>query len=247
MTAGKRSAPHQAFLDLKPPEPDLDHILRSPANADAIDRLSAWQDWPTSWLAVVGPVQSGLSTLAGAFCEASGAVLTDGGQVSAASPDEIDRLAWQGAAVDDAETISDGLALMALLNRAEERGQPIVLFAKQPPVDLVLQPPDVMSRLRAMPVVEIGPPDDGLMRARLETAFRQRFIFLPDGVADILLSRLPRRYAEIERIADRVHRAMSDQRRGLSVALAKEILAEGPGTGELFETLDRNDEREPDD
>lgn len=237
--------PRQGMLDLQPCEPDLDHILRSPANADAIERLSDWENWPTHWLAVLGPPASGLTTLARAFCQASGAMAVDGDALSAASAAEIDTLASSGAAVDRADAVTDGPALMALLNRAEERGRPVVLFTQRAPADYQLRPADLVSRLRSMPVVEIAPPDDALMRARLEAAFRERFIFMPDGVAELLLSRLPRRYAEIGRIVDRLNRAMSDQRRGLSVALAKEILAEGPGTGELFEAVDKSDERDP--
>ncbi len=241
------SFPRQGMLDLQPRGPDLDHILRSPTNADAIERLSDWENWPTHWLAVLGPPSSGLTTLARAFCQASGAMIVNGNALSKASAAEIDTLASSGAAVDRAETVTDGPALMALLNRAEERGRPVVLFTPRPPAAFQLQPADLVSRLRSMPVVEIGPPDDALMRARLEAAFRERFIFMPDGVAELLLSRLPRRYAEISRIVDRLNRAMSDQRRGLSVALAKEILAEGPDTGELFEAVDKSDERDPED
>jgi len=241
------SFPRQGMLDLQPRDPDLDHILRSPANADAIERLSDWENWPTHWLAVLGPPASGLTTLARAFCQASGAVAVDGSELSAAGPAEIEALALTGAAVDRAETVTDGPTLMALLNRAEERGRPVVLFTQRPPADYQLRPADLVSRLRSMPVVEIAPPDDALMLARLEAAFRERFIFMPDEVAELLLSRLPKRYAEIGRIVDRLNRAMSDQRRGLSVALVKEALAEGPDTGELFEAVDKSDERDPED
>lgn len=231
--------PGQATLDLSlDRDAEKEPFIESEANRVVLDRLREWSSWPSLWLAVVGPERSGLTTLARQFAKKSGFTFVSGQSLNSDDRDRLDGLARTGAAIDDADCVSDGYGLMALLNRCDEYGRPAVLFSHTLPSQISLDPADLRSRLRAISVVEIEPPDDRLMSKLLMRSLKERFVFLPDKVEELLLSRLPRSYAVIEDYVERLVVAMSRDGRGLSVALAKEVLAQGPSSRDLFTDLD---------
>lgn len=217
-------AQRQFSLDFPAAEPGLDDLIEGAANAAALARLRRWPDWPDVWLAVTGPPKAGLTVLARAFADRYGLALLRGAALAGADMAAIDALARRGVVLDDADGLGDGAVLLQLLNAAREHERPVVLFAHTRPADWDLRPRDVMSRLRAMAVVEIAAPDEAMMRARLSTALRQRFIFLGEDVSHFLVMRLARSYADVEAVAERIDRTMRARQRELTVALAREVL-----------------------
>lgn len=226
----------QGSLDLTSDADGDGDFIVSEANRGVWERLESWQSWPSPWLAVVGPGRSGLSRLAERTVSQNGFRFLTASQLSGLGSAELDAMSKDGIVLDDADLVSNGHALMAALNRTDEYGRPAILFSHSLPSSLDIDPPDLRSRLKSMSVVEIAPPDDELFRSLLVRALKQKFVFLPDPVADHLLSRLPRSYAVIDDIVERLVRAMSREGRGLSLNLAKSVLADGPGTQDLFQS-----------
>ena len=95
--------------------------------------------------------------------------------------------------------------------------------------------PDLASRLRAIPVVALGQPDDDLLRAMFAHVLAERQLAVPQRLQAYLLDRLPRTGAALWDAAARLDRlalASGGQvTRGIAAAVAGD--AEGDGAGAM--------------
>lgn len=211
MSADGRGPLGQLPLELpSTPRFGREDFLPADSNHAALAMIERWPDWPDRVLLMIGPPGAGKSHLLAIWASRAGALRAD-----PAAPPSIEALvaAAPGAiAIDDADRVGDETALFHLLNFAiEHRAFVLMTMARSPrPEDFRL--PDLLSRLRRAPVVEIGAPDDGLMRAVLEKLFRDRQLAVePPALA----------YAAL-----RLERSL-DAARAFVAALDREALARG--------------------
>ena len=87
-----------------------------------------------------------------------------------------------------------------------------------------------------MTAVEIGPPEDSLLRALLARMLADRLLRLPESVQDWLVQRLPRTTAALHDAVERLHAASLDQRRNVTVPFAAQVLADMLATDEISGT-----------
>ena len=216
--------PLQLSLDFPQPAPTLDALAVSPSNAGAIARLKQTRDWPLAAMALVGPPRSGLTTLAHAWAiQFSGRVVTPD-LFEAMPADALEGLAAGCTAIDPADPLRDEPRLLSMINQTAARGGRLLLTANHPPSHWQVVQKDLRSRLRAMPVAEITPPDDAMMRARLASAFARHYFRLPEDVASYLVLRLPRSYSGLEDYVTRLAGTVTASGRELTVPLAREVL-----------------------
>ena len=103
--------------------------------------------------------------------------------------------------------LADEHALFHLLNRVRAERGSALLVGRRAPQHWGLSTPDLVSRLRLSPVVEIGPPDDALFRAILAKLFNDRQLAVDASVIDYLALRLDR---SVDRARDVVARLDSE-------------------------------------
>jgi chromosomal replication initiation ATPase DnaA len=181
----------QLALDLAgAPSFDEESFLASPSNRTALAMIARWPHWPDPTLLLVGPAGAGKSHLCAIFERRSGALRVDPAAI--ASPHS---LAWApppAAILDGLEAVEDETALFHLMNFLRESGAGLLIAARRPPAAETFALPDLLSRLRRAPVVEIGAPDDDLIRAVLEKLFRDRQLLVDPGLVDYVALRLER-------------------------------------------------------
>ncbi len=218
----------QGRLDLQLPDTQAarGEVFRSAANEDAFDRLALWPHWPSPWLGVVGPRYCGLTTMAVDFAARTGVMSVHGHDFDALDEAELAPLARGGVAIDDAHVVQNGMHLLRLMNAAQETGGTVVLFAHSRPGGWEIDPPDLVSRLRATPIVEIAPPDLALMAMRLRAAARAQFIHMDGEVARYFALRLARRYGLIEPVIRITRDTLAETGHRLTTALARNVLAQ---------------------
>lgn len=166
-------------------------FLVGAANAAAIAAIDAWPDWPAPVLLLAGPVGSGKTHLVNIWCAASGAAAV---AASMLSESDVEALVGHGAvAIEDLHAGPlDEAALFHLLNRARERNAPVLLTSRLWASALSIRLPDLASRLRAARPVELGEPDDDLLRRVLVKLFADRQIAVDPGVVDYVALRMER-------------------------------------------------------
>lgn len=171
-----------------------DDFLVTPSNAAAVAMIDRYPDWPHYGAVLVGDAGSGKSHLLEVWRQASGARLVTAGQLSAEAPD---RLLETGAlAIDEAPGAAlDERALFHLLNVARQTGGHVLIASETDPAHWAVQLPDLASRLRALPVARLDPPDDALLRGVLVKHFADRQIAVEEPVISYLMLRMPRSLA----------------------------------------------------
>lgn len=197
-------------------------FLVSDCNRDAFEWIGRWPDWPSPALVLHGPSGSGKTHLAHLWCERAGATLTGGAAIDGMAPSDAPALA-----IDDAERAQEE-PLLHLYNGALERGATLLLTLPAPPASLLMALPDLASRLRALPVVGIAPPDDALLGAVLVKHFADRQIRVAPGVIAYLVARIERSFAAAASVAARLDDAALSAARPITIKLAREVLEE-PG------------------
>jgi chromosomal replication initiation ATPase DnaA len=171
----------------------------------ALTALRKWKAWPEGQLALVGAPFAGRTRLARLWAADAGAALVSGEALAAADIAEISNLSFGALAVDDADEAS-GLKLLAALNLCRERGAPILVTGQGEPAGWFGQPPDLRSRLAAIPVAEIGDPDDETLAARLQEEAARRHLNLPVESVNYLANRMPRSWQAVASVADQIER-----------------------------------------
>ncbi len=180
------AAPRQLVLDLAHRQAlGAEDFLVSRSNAAAVELIDRWPDWPHPACVVVGPEGAGKSHLANVWRLRSGAshvgarLLSDAAVAAAAERSAI--------VVEDLDRgIGEERALFHLLNRARESALSVLLTSRSAPGDLAVDVPDLRSRLRALPVVELHAPDEALLKAVLVKLFCDRQLNVEPAVIDYL-------------------------------------------------------------
>jgi chromosomal replication initiation ATPase DnaA len=219
------AAPRQLVLDLSHRQAlGEEDFLVSRSNAAAVELIDRWPDWAHPASIVVGPEGSGKSHLANVWRLRSGAdaisaaALTDA--FTAALPD-------RGAVVveDLDRGIGEEQALFHLLNRARENKLSVLMTSRVAPGDLSVRIPDLRSRLRALPVAALNPPDEPLLKAVLVKLFCDRQLNVEPAVIDYLSLRMERSMRAAALVVAAVDRLALATHRKVTRPLAAEALA----------------------
>ncbi len=185
----------------------------SASNESAYDLISAWPNWPKRNLMLVGPSGSGKTHLAAIWSHmVSATVVTAADLTSDAVPGLAEHAALVIEDLPGAEL--DDTVLFHLLNLLNEHRRSLLItttdFSSSWPVKL----PDLASRLRAVPVIELGRPDEPLLRAVLVKLFADRQLAVEETVVSFLLTRMERSIADARRLVELIDRkALSDKSR----------------------------------
>jgi chromosomal replication initiation ATPase DnaA len=201
----------------------------SPTNAEAIAALDAWPAWHGGCLALVGPEGGGKSHLARDWAHRTGAVVIEG-ELPAFS-----HLDGGLVLLEDADRLASHEMLFHLINRAGAPGAGLLLTARTAPQSWPTAVPDLRSRLNALPVAEIRPPDDIVLEGVLRKFFRERSIRPADDVYPYLLRRIERSVPAALDIVARLDEAADAEQREITRLLARQILENEGETLNLFE------------
>ena len=219
--------PQQLRLELRRPAPyrRRDFVV-SPSNEQAVRTLDAWPNWHAGLLALVGPEGAGKSHLARAWARRVGAATVCTRDIGAADlaaligkpvlVENADARPDHGAAVDE--------ALFHLINMAGETGGGLLLTARTAPSAWASALPDLRSRLNAMPVATILPPDDAVLEGVLRKFFREHHILPGEDLIAYLVRRIERSVPKALEVVQRLDEAADEEQRPVTRALARQIL-----------------------
>lgn len=222
-----RAQPRQLALTLPHAESlARDDFLEGPGNRAALALIDAWPDWPNPTVMLVGDTGSGKSHLASIWAKRSGARAVAARNLAIETVP--DALATGALVVEDIEpSIVDQAALFHLLNLAREQSADLLLTARTPPSGWTLLIKDLASRLRAVPLVQLAPPDDQLLRALIVKFCADRQLMVDESVVSYLLPRIERSFVAARRAVERLDAEALRRGRPITRALAVEVLRDG--------------------
>jgi chromosomal replication initiation ATPase DnaA len=217
------SARRQLAFDL-PHRPALqaEDFLISDSNRAAADVVDRWPDWSHASLLVVAPPRAGKSHLANVWRLKSGAARLEAGALGEGDVAKANC----ALLIEDLDGgISDERILFHLLNLVRERKLSMLLTSRTPPGELAVALADLRSRLRALPLVTIAPPDAALLQAVLVKHFADRQLTVEPRVVSYIALHIERSMEAAARVVAEIDRAALASHRRVTRALAAEILA----------------------
>ncbi|MAK98621.1 MAG: ATPase [Citromicrobium sp.] len=201
----------QIALPLPPArEGDPEHIVIGTANAGVVEALRAPASWPFRTAILRGPPRSGTSLL-GRWFEHAGL----------------------GETIDPADAI-DETALFHRWNRAQEEGTALLLIPGTAPWEIAL--PDLRSRLGAALALEIGAPDDQMMRNLILSHAERRGLMLGEESLAYVIPRMTRSFEAAERFVAAVDRLALERQSRPTRNLCRDALEsiDGPAQARLI-------------
>jgi len=215
----------------------FDDLAITEANRNAFETIRRWQSWQSSALCLIGPVKSGLGIAARLWAKEASARLVSAREFDTLEIGAVEAMTRENSVLDLADKVTNESHLLTLLNLTKANGKYVLLTARVSGANWNCASPDLRSRLEAMPVAEIFPPDEAMISARLRASFKQRYIKLGENTIEYLAIRLPRSYEAIEDYVARLDQAISDTGRAPTINLARDVIEDGLSTRKLFDDM----------
>ncbi len=193
-------------------------FVTSRSNEAALVLIQAWPSWPAPTLTIHGPAGCGKTHLGHVFQEKVG-----DSALFLTAPTTLPDLPEKPVLILD-EPHLDETAFFHLLNRVKNDGGALLILSRTAPARWSVTLPDLASRLKAVPSVEVAAPDDALLAAVLVKHFADRQIHVTSGVIDYVLKHSERSFAAAGDIVDRLDRAALAQGRAITIPLVRQIL-----------------------
>jgi len=218
--------PNQLAFDL-PAKPALgrEDFFVSPANANAVAMVEAWNTWPNHKLALVGPSGAGKTHLAHVWAELASARI-----VSATALPQLDipELASRNIALEDVAMIAGNpqaeTALFHLHNLALAQNHSLLITADLAPARWGLTLPDLKSRMESTTSVIIESPDDTLLAAVMMKLFTDRQLSPTPETIPFLIRHIDRSFDMARRVVSALDDAALSQGREINRKLAGDVL-----------------------
>lgn len=185
-------------------------FIVSSSNYRAVEAVDSFPDNAAPFCILYGPEGCGKSHLLTLWRQRTG-------DPEAGMDDADRRLPGDRAAQED---------LFHRYNRTRQAGGGWLLTARTPPSEWNLELPDLVSRLRACPAVEIGQPDDMLLEAVLWKLFADRQIKPPRQIIIYLLKRMERSIAEAEKWVSALDARALAEGRPASLRMIRDMMSE---------------------
>ena len=209
--------PHRAALG-------AEDFLVSDCNIAAVKLVDSWPKWQESAWLLIGPPSSGKTHLARVWQARSGARLLDAKMLDTKFIDEVRE--GTPIVVEDADSSAyDERALFHLLNLAREKQLFVLLSARGAPSRWTISLPDLASRLKAVPIVEIRAPDDALLRMVMLKHFADRQLDVDPKVLEFLALHVDRSLQAAAAAVEAVDRLALGTGRKINRQLVVEALA----------------------
>jgi chromosomal replication initiation ATPase DnaA len=208
--------PHRAALG-------AEDFLVSDCNVAAVKLIDAWPEWTDHVQLLTGPAASGKTHLVRVWQERSGARALSRENFDMAFIE--DQPEGTPLVVEDADRAGyDEKALFHLLNLAREKRLFVLLTGRDDPSRWGTVLPDLLSRLNGVPAVDIGAPDEALLRTVILKQFTDRQLDIDPKVLEFLALRVERSLAAAAAAVEAVDQAALASGRKINRQLVMETL-----------------------
>lgn len=182
-------------------------FMPAPCNLEALAWIDRWPDWNYPALIIYGASGCGKTHLLSLWEQKAGN---------------------RGETIDNAEALFGDrdaeTELFHRFNQAREDKKFLILSMEQPLSRYTITLPDLASRLRAAPAVEVQEPDDiALQGVFLKLCHDRQLTVTPDVIAYIL-PRIERSYDAIRNLVKQIDETSLSEKRAVTIPLVRKII-----------------------
>lgn len=183
------------------PSRDNDGYIVTDANADVDAQLLDWKNWPNNVAILIGPAASGKTAMAEQYLRDSGGRCFE----------ILDRYV--------------GEDLFHLWNLVQEDRKPLLIVASLPVSEWDVELPDLRSRLAASLLIEIGPPDEAMLKGLFHKFFAARGLAISEDASSYLARRMDRNYQDVQLLAQKMDNLATEQKKSITRRVAQDALS----------------------
>lgn len=201
-------------------------FLVAPCNNEAVALVDSWPAWTDIICYLYGPSASGKTHLLDIWARKAKADVVCASRVGRdLTPHEL--VKFSALALDNLDRLDPAAQdiLFHIINEARSLNMPMLFAARVAPQALKLNLPDLVSRLRALPAIAMGEPDDSLLRGLLSKLLKDRQLSCAPHVVNFIVDRIERDCASVKNLVVRLDEMSLAEKRPLTRALAAEALA----------------------
>ena len=220
-----------------------DDFIKSPCNAEALEMIEQWPNWPQFALCIYGPEHCGKTHLAHIFSEVVSQKRNRPFPVPQIEAEAINNGIVRHLfdydsclIVENLQADIDEEAIFHLFNTYRNQGGCILFTSLLPPARIGFNLPDLASRLNMLPAIGISEPDDDLLSALIIKLFGDRQITVPLEVVHYILMNAQRSFAYINRLVEEIDNISMSYKRAISIPIVKDAMQtlQNIRQGELF-------------
>ena len=128
--------------------------------------------------------------------------------------------------LEDIHAPVDEQALFHLLNRIKADNGFILMTSETAPAGWGLKLPDLITRLKALPCVQIQPPGEELMRAVLLKQFADRQLNVAPEVIAYILKNMERSFGALSYVVRKADELSLEKKQAVTIPLIRRVLDE---------------------
>ncbi len=201
-----------------------DELVVSKSNAAAVSMIDGWPQWPANFMILAGPPGSGKSHLASIWAARAGALRITACEL----PDATGALSAGANVLIDGigEIAFDETGLFHLINAMRQDGGYLLITTRSWPSSWKIALPDLLSRVKSAPTIEIAEPDDLLLSGVILKLFADRQLIVEPNVVSYLVSRIERSLDTAQSVVARLDKAALESKSRITRQLAATVLTE---------------------
>ena len=213
----------QLILDLRSiPYMGKNDYFVSDVNKEAVTWLDDWPNWTTFGFIVCGPLGSGKSHLAQVLKTLSHGCIIEAKDVSDQNINQLSEkkcLIIENIELFTSETLLFHLYIMLLENKNN-----LMITSKLTMSQISFELPDLKSRLLSLPQVNLGFPDDRLLKNLLIKQFLDKGILVEMDVIDYLIKRIDRSFEAISKLVSKIDFKSLEKAKKITIPFIKNTI-----------------------
>jgi chromosomal replication initiation ATPase DnaA len=198
-------------------------FIPSASNETALRMLQTWPEQGSGTALLFGPAASGKTHLAQCWAARVGAVTLDAALLGTVTSEQL----WGDAhyaVLENIDSVRDEAALFHLLRHTELHKLALLMTARSDAKQLPFTLPDLRSRLLALPVAELQPPDETLLEGFLMKYFSDRQLRVEGDVISYIAKRVERSFASAASVAEAIERASTEAKREITIPFVRSFI-----------------------
>ena len=212
----------QLLLNLRTfPSMGREEYIVSSINKDAVIWLDVWPNWPSLGFIVCGPTGSGKSHLASALQTLSNGFIIEAKNLEESKLETLSEN--KCLIIEDIHKIKSEKLLLHIYNLMAERKNYLMLTSNLPISNIDFKLLDLKSRILSMPQINIGLPDDELLKNLLIKQFADKGVVIDFEVINYLIKRIDRSFESTIKMVSKINTLSLEKSKKITIPFLKNI------------------------